>query len=270
MAANSLQLLQGEARSRAPEDLSQQLRGVYRMGGPFGENHAKCAEMPGNILVGVTSLGVFVTDSAVSYTLCQSTETAPEQIMLKMLPLVLLLVSSGDQQSSKPAAPSTLTQPSPEMQRLVKSFVGTWSITLRVEPNEKLPRGGKGEGEEVWKPGPGGLSLIEDYHSTGDDGQISGLGVAWWDESAQKYQVTWCDSGNPAGCGIIKNGAKWEGSQVVALDEWETDGKKVMFKEVFSDITPMSFKQTLYQGESGGELKKIETIVATRTASRSK
>jgi hypothetical protein len=41
-------------------------------------------------------------------------------------------------------------------------------------------------------------------------------------------------------------------------------GKKFTFKEVFSDIAPTSFTQTIYTGESGGELKQSVTIRATR------
>jgi hypothetical protein len=41
-------------------------------------------------------------------------------------------------------------------------------------------------------------------------------------------------------------------------------GKKMAFKEIFSNITTMSFTQTLYQGEAGGELRKIMTVKATK------
>jgi hypothetical protein len=185
--------------------------------------------------------------------------------MSNTLHLVILLALSciASAQSSSAIVPSSL-QPSPQIRRLVEALSGTWSITLKIEPNGGLPKGGGGKGEEVWRPGPGGLSLIEDYHSTGDEGEISGLGVAWWDNNAQRYQVTWCDSGNPDGCVVIKQGAKWEGSQVVATDEWQKNGKRVTLKEIFSEITPTSFKQTLYQGESGGELKKFMSILATK------
>jgi hypothetical protein len=125
------------------------------------------------------------------------------------------------------------TQPSSQVERLAKALSGTWSITLNVEPNEHMPKGGVGKGEEVWKPGPGGLSLIENYHSTGDEGEITGLGVAWWDEDAQRYQVTWCDNGNPTGCMVMKHGAKWVGNEVVAMNEWEEGGKKFVFREIF-------------------------------------
>jgi hypothetical protein len=121
-----------------------------------------------------------------------------ELIMSNTLPLVVLLALSSiaSAQSSGAVTPSS-PQANAEIKRLVEALSGTWSITLKIEPNEGFPKGGGGKGEEVWRPGPGGLSVIEDYHSTGDEGEISGLGVAWWDNNAQRYQVTWCDNGNP-------------------------------------------------------------------------
>lgn len=184
--------------------------------------------------------------------------------MSHMPHLVVLLALSSITCAQSSGAIASSPAPGSEIRRLVDALSGTWSITLKIEPNASLPKGGVGKGKEVWRPGPGGLSLIEDYFSTGDEGKISGLGVAWWDNNLQRYEVTWCDGGNPDGCVLIKHGAKWEGSKVVAIDEWQKNGKKFTLKEVFSDITPNSFKQTLYQGESGGELKMFMSILATK------
>ena len=169
------------------------------------------------------------------------------------------------QQASEQGS-DTMTQPQPglEMEKLVKTFSGTWSIAIKIEPNERMPKGGAGQGEEVWRPGPGRLSLIEEYHSSGDEGEFSGLGVAWWDKDTQRYQVMWCASDNPQGCIAMKHGAKWEGNQVIAEDESENAGKKFTFKEVFADITENSFTQTLYQGELGSDLKRLLTVTAAR------
>jgi Protein of unknown function (DUF1579) len=153
---------------------------------------------------------------------------------------------------------------SPEMKRLIKALSGRWSITIRTEPNDRMPGGGLASGEEVWRPGPGGLSLIEEYHSTGDEGEIAGLGLAWWDKKKARFQVIWCDSTNPAGCIAMRYGANWERDQLVAVNEWDEAGKKFTFKEVFSGITESSFTQTLYQGEAGSHLKRLVTINATR------
>jgi hypothetical protein len=150
------------------------------------------------------------------------------------------------------------------MRRLVEVFAGSWSLSETYEPSEWMPRGGVGRGQQTWRAGPGGFSLIEDYHSTNSDGDTSGLSVTWWDEKAQGYRAIWCVSSNPGGCVAMANLAKWEGDQFVLGDQFERNGKKFAFREVVSDITPTSFTQTLYQGEAGGELKRLMTIRATK------
>jgi len=152
-----------------------------------------------------------------------------------------------------------------DIDRLLRALSGSWSTALSFAPNEKMPKGGSGRGEETFHAGPGGLSVIEEYHSTGDEGEVSGLGVCWPDKQPSTMQALWCDSTNPKGCAVMKGGAKWDGSQLVIEDEPEVEGKKTSFREVFSDITEKSFTQTLYQGETAGTLKRLVTITATRT-----
>ena len=60
--------------------------------------------------------------------------------------------------------------------------------------------------------------------------------------------------------------AQWEGGAFVVHDEFERDGGHVVYREVFSDLTPDSFTQTVLEGESGMALKPKVTIHATRTA----
>jgi hypothetical protein len=160
---------------------------------------------------------------------------------------------------------SMTRQPSPEMQRLFNAFLGTWQVTEKIEPSETLPSGGVGEGTEVYRAGPGGVSIIEEIHLKESTGEISGLGIGWWDEKAHGYKALWCDSQNPNGCILMAHFARWEGDRFVLRDEFEKNGKKFNFKEVFSEITPTSFTQTLYEGEVGKELKRLLTIHATRS-----
>jgi hypothetical protein len=170
-----------------------------------------------------------------------------------------------DQQASKSeTAAMSSPQPSPEMRKLLNAFSGTWSITYKYEPSEGIPNGGAGQGKEVYRAGPGGFSLIEEFHSKEATDEASGLGLAWWDEKAQGYRAVWCVNSNPGGCIVMARLANWEGGQFVLGDESERMGKKMSFKEVLSDITPASFTQTLYQGESGAELKRFMTIKATK------
>lgn len=129
-----------------------------------------------------------------------------------------------------------------------------------------MPNGGDGRGEEVHRLGPGERSIIEEFYLDESSGKISGLGAIWWDDKAKGYRAVWCDSEDPGGCIVMAHLAKWEGDQFVLDDEFERNGKKFIFKEVFSEITPTSFTQTLYQGEVGKELKHISTIYATKAA----
>jgi len=57
-----------------------------------------------------------------------------------------------------------------------------------------MPKGGTGTDEETWRAGPGGLSVIEEYHSTGAEGGLSGLGAFWPDKQRPTMRVLWRDS----------------------------------------------------------------------------
>jgi hypothetical protein len=166
------------------------------------------------------------------------------------------------------AAPTQRTEPRPgaQIEKLLHAFEGTWSIKEELVPDAASPSGATGEGKIVWRRGPGGFSVIEDYQSKQGSREIVGLAVFWWDEAAQGYRTIWCDSTNPGGCINFKNVARWAGEQLVLVEDYEVNGKKFIFKEVFGNITPGAFTQTLYGGESSKELKVDQTIQATRLA----
>jgi hypothetical protein len=161
-----------------------------------------------------------------------------------------------------PASSTKMSQPSQQMQRLLAVFSGKWIYQFKYEPNETRPNGGTSEGEAVFRPGPGGLSMLEDEAA----GDTSGMSVTWWDEKAQGYRAIWCDNKIPDGCIVMARLAKWEGDQFVLGDEFIKDGKKFVFREAISDITPTSYTQTLSQGEVGKELKRLVTIHATKAS----
>jgi hypothetical protein len=71
--------------------------------------------------------------------------------------------------SEHPANPPA-AQPPADVQSLAKALAGTWSIAVRFGQNESIPNvvskteqsGGVARGEEVWRPGPGGFTLIDE------------------------------------------------------------------------------------------------------------
>jgi hypothetical protein len=152
----------------------------------------------------------------------------------------------------------------PQMEKLLRAFEGTWSIKEKFAPDAGSPNGAMGEGNIVWRAGPGRFSVIEEYRSKRGSVEVTGMGVFWWDESAQGYRTIWCESTNPGGCISFRNVARWEGPELTLVEDYEVNGKKVVFKETFGDIAPGGFTQTLYGGEAGKELKVDQIIRATK------
>jgi len=159
-----------------------------------------------------------------------------------------------------------MAKPSPEMEKLSKMVVGTWSTTETMEPSQWAPKGATGKGTAVFKKGPGGLSLVQDYKSSGDMGSFAGHGVMWWDAQAGGFKGIWCDSMTPTGCAVHKGLAKWDGNNLVGADETEMMGQKVAMKNTWSDTTPNSFTLTMEGGPPGGEMKRMMTIKYTRAS----
>jgi hypothetical protein len=185
-------------------------------------------------------------------------------LLLLSMPMMALpmLAQNADKKTPNSGSEAKVNS---EMQKLFSAFGGTWSLTETIEPNEKLPKGGTGHGEVVNRLGPGAHSFIEEIHLVEPTRESIGLGLSWWDEKAAGYRTVWCENRIAGGCILMARPAKWEGDQFVLGDEFEVNGKKFVFKEVLSEITPTSYTQTLYQGEAGKELKKLATIHATRS-----
>ena len=87
--------------------------------------------------------------------------------------VVLLFVTSGYAQES--VASRALRMPGPDVQNVM---LGTWAIKVQYPPSPELPNGDIGQGTEIWRPGPGGRSVIEEYRERNSKGEVEGLGVA--------------------------------------------------------------------------------------------
>lgn len=191
------------------------------------------------------------------------------------------------QQSNKPAAavPQHLgdlsavgqgskgeaNQSSPEIQSLIKVLSGKWSVSVKFEPSSAMPNGADGTGEEMWHAGPGGFTFVDEEHLPTPEGEVFLLGIIWWDAKTKSFHGMECNNQLPHTCDL--KGAldditmKWDGREFT-IDELETssDGKKRIWHEVWSDITPTSFTQTGDTGVPGGPLNRLLTIRGTRVA----
>lgn len=156
--------------------------------------------------------------------------------------------------------------PAPEMTRLIKQMAGTWAVAEKAFPNPMMPNGGTGKGTVTFTPGPGNLSLIERYHSTGVmPGSFNAWGVFWWDAKAQAYRGTWCDNTTPGGCD--SNGStKWVGENLVGTMESEMNGKKTMARFTYSDWKPNSFLMTMEMGPDANSMQKAMTFTYSKGA----
>ena len=174
-------------------------------------------------------------------------------------------VEPDKKSSSSQQAGGNASTPRSQITRLLRSLEGTWSIKDELAPDKNSPSGKTGTGTIVWRPGPGGHSVIEDFRSMQGDQEVTGLGELWWDGALNGYHTIWCDSTNPGGCIDFKNPARWEGSKLVLQEDYELNSRKFTFREEFSDFTATTFTQTLYGGPVGAPLKVDEIIHATRT-----
>jgi hypothetical protein len=179
-------------------------------------------------------------------------------------------VESADSQQSHPANGPASTNNSrdvaPEMQSLIKAIAGRWSTSIKLEPSGATPNGGVGEGEEIWRPGPGGFTLLEEEHNRTPYGERFLLALQWWDKSTNSLQGMLCNGSGPAGCNLesTKSVLKWDGQRFVIDMEFSSHDKRMMWHEVFTDFTPKSFTQTGDVGEVDGPLKRSITIHATK------
>ncbi len=118
-----------------------------------------------------------------------------------------------------------------------------------------------GNGEEVWKMAPGG-ALIEENRSNVKGKLEEDYAALWWDGKAQRVRGIWCDALiNDEGCSGFE--VTVQGTDVVLTGEWEYQGKRRPWREVFRTTTT-ALIQTLFIGESGHEWKLSETIRGTR------
>src|SRR5215471_19944255 len=139
-------------------------------------------------------------------------------------------------------------QPSPEMQKLIDTFSGNWTVRETFEVSASR-QGKTRQGTASFRVGPG-FSLIEDYRSGGSAGSLRFLALLWWDQTAQAYRLLTC--ANSDGCSM-RGTAKWEGKELVNSWEQVIDGKTARFKDSFVDIQPSSFR-LVSEGSSGGKM----------------
>jgi hypothetical protein len=166
--------------------------------------------------------------------------------------LALAIGAPSPSQTAKNSIAKKALQPfraSPEMQRLLDAFIGSWKVSEVFEVSELSQPGKTREGVATFRRGPG-ASLIEDYTSDGTAGLLNFLAILWWDQSAQLYRFLTCANNNSC---AVRGTAKWEANGLVNSWEEEINGRKASIKDSFVDISPTSFR-LVSQGLADGQV----------------
>jgi hypothetical protein len=180
-----------------------------------------------------------------------------------------------DPKLAQKSSPEESGSPNQAMRTLAQALSGTWSLAIRFESESGSSPAVEKQGEETWRAGPGGLVIAQEERFETPDRPVFLFGLIWWDSKTKDFHGMECNSQNAHVCDVKGSltdiSLNWDGKQLI-IDEIEksTEGKKMLWHEVYSDITPTSFTQTGESGEPGGPLKRLLTIHATRVPDHSK
>jgi len=159
--------------------------------------------------------------------------------------------------------PFTYTSvPAPEMQRLTKMLVGKWRVEEDFAPGGTMPSGGRGSGRSVIEPGPGGLSLIEDFVSDSPAAHLHS--VIWWENAGKVFRTVNCDDYSEEACTVENGRGRWEGNEIVWQLTVPKNGKVVPAKIVWAEKDNGSFAATMYVADASGTLKRDWTFLHIR------
>lgn len=157
------------------------------------------------------------------------------------------------------------TTPSPEMQRLSKAIVGTFTV---VETHHARPGGSEwtARGTATYAEGPDRMSVVEDYRSTGPRGPFSAVAVVWWDAEAGAFRHFECESGEA--CGVVDDKGAWEEQAVVFVRHLVRQDRKIRYEERYDFSRADTIVITASLSVDGGPLVTGMTITYTRVPGR--
>jgi hypothetical protein len=185
------------------------------------------------------------------------------KVAFGLLIITTPVLSWGQAKTSAGNAP----QVTDEMQSLIKTLSGHWSLKLKFESKDR-PAGIEGSGEETWHADPGGLTFTDEEVFTAGSQTINVVGIVWRNMKTKEFHAMECSNEMSNTCDV--KGAlddvvvHWTGTELT-IDEKEMSGGTMMTSRVeWSEITPNSFTETGYLAPPGGPFRKVMTVHATR------
>ncbi len=93
------------------------------------------------------------------------------------------------------------------------------------------------------------------------------------DKNTHSLRGMLCNNSGPSTCDLnsySNSSLKWDGKQLIIDMEFPQNGKKMLWHEVWSDISTTTFTQSADMGEVGGSLKRVVTVPGTKVARNAK
>jgi hypothetical protein len=156
--------------------------------------------------------------------------------------------------ASPPAPNNAMPKPSPEIEKVIKSFSGRFKVSGKILDETWAPGGDVGTGTETAKKGPGGFTAVSDAQMTFKKmGPMTGHGVMWWDEGKKAYQAMWCDSWGPT-CQPSGDG-KWEGDKLVFNGEMMMGPAPMKLRQTYSNFSDKGYDWNMEVADDKGNWK---------------
>jgi hypothetical protein len=152
---------------------------------------------------------------------------------------------------------------------LVKALKGRWETLVYEEDRQGgvAAQEAADHGEQVWRTGPGGLTLMEEEHIASRGGDQYVLALHWWDRSTNTLKGMLCNNAGSGACSIdsfFRSKLNWDGKRLTVDLVFPQGTKLMLWHEEFGDFTDTSFTQTGDMGEVGGPLRRVVTIRARK------
>ncbi len=159
----------------------------------------------------------------------------------------------------------------PDFASLVTALKGRWETLVYHEEIQGgvAPHEAPDHGEQVWRTGPGGLTLMEEEHIASRGADLYVLALHWWDRSTNTLKGMLCNNAGSGACSVdsfYRSKLNWDGKRLTVDLVFPQGAKLMLWHEEFGDFTGTSFTQTGDMGEVGGPLKRVMTIRARKVS----
>jgi len=151
--------------------------------------------------------------------------------------------------------------PLPEMQRLSKLYLGTWTYTETYPKSAFSTAGGVNTGIYTSELGPGGNSIINHFHSKGPVGEFEGLMVMTWDPKEKSYKAYVFGDSFPS---AVVEAGQWEGDVLVYRFEFSAGPTKFALRNATKFLEGGKLTSDEFSSANGAPEALLVHVEATK------